>query len=124
MLAGMSLECALKAYLLCAYDWPIADAQLRSVAGGAHDLEALLKQTFMRCNRTDRDTLRQLSGFVRWSGRYPIPRRLVELESSYVAEVHVHQHLWQRYEETRRKFGRRIAREVDRYVGSGGCGRS
>jgi hypothetical protein len=116
MLAGMSFECALKAYLLCRHDWPITDNQLRSVAKGAHNLAELLALTGMRHNRMDRETLRQLTEFVRWSGRYPIPQGVAELEDSYTSHRHSHEELWQRYEQIKAKFAQRIIRETERYI--------
>lgn len=123
MLAGMSIECGLKAYLLCAYDWPITDDQFNSVAKGNHDLGELLKRTLIRNNETDRDGLRQISEFVRWKGRYPLPRKLKELEANYTSKNLSSEGLWCQYMEIREKFGRRLKGEVNRYMKSG-CGRS
>lgn len=113
MLAGMSLENALKAVRICSLDgWPIDDAGFRQIAKGAHRLNEMATRAKVRTNACDRDTLRHLSHCIRWSGRYPLPREVDELKGHALGGWDSEDAVWDAYLRVRVKIGKCVARAL------------
>jgi hypothetical protein len=77
-LGGAAVEATIKAAMLAKYDWPIDDARYRSITQGRHDLAMLARDAGLRTNSSDRLVLSDLSHYVRWRARYPIPKSVEE----------------------------------------------
>jgi len=107
MLAAMSLECFLKAALYCQLPFPPTRHEAASISKGVHDLASLIAKVGWRNNESDRNTLNCLSHYLRWVGRYPLPKSATELAEARIGGVSQEQ-VWNGYISFRKKFGRRI----------------
>jgi len=116
MLAGMGMELLLKARILCGLTWPIPDTEYRRIASGSHNLVELLRRTSMRSNDADRVALRALGHYVRWDGRYPIPRHSMEIEETFLCNQPDDDSLWSEYLRVRKKFGTRVGRATEEWL--------
>ncbi len=84
MLAAMSIECLFKGALFCRLAYPPRRDQVSGIAKGAHNLADLLVKVGWRSNANDRLVLKCLSHYVRWAGRYPLPKSSSELAEARI----------------------------------------
>ena len=108
MLAGMSLENLLKAKRVCAMAWPVDDHTYGSIAKGGHRLDELSQKSAVRTNKYDRAILRTLSHYVRWSGRYFLPRTIGEFRD-HPEHGLSSRDLWAGYVAVRRKVSKQLS---------------
>ncbi len=104
MLAGMSIENLLKARLVCAQEWPVNDDSYKRISSGAHRLDRQAADFGFRTNGSDRLILQTLSHYVRWSGRYFLPRTIEEFQTAPSESDASHAALWRQYVALRRKL--------------------
>lgn len=80
MLAGMAIECLLKALWVKQGHELAKDGEYVRVSGaGAHDLVQLADVLQLTLTDLERDVLRRLSHFIEYSGRYPVPKNALKL---------------------------------------------
>jgi len=80
MLKGMAIECLLKALWLKLGNTLVKDGRYVGVRGAAdHDLPQLASAAKLAINDLETDLLRRLSHFIRYGGRYPVPKDASEL---------------------------------------------
>ena len=108
MLAGMSIENLLKAKRVCATAWPIDDRAYSMIAKGSHWLDALSQNSSVRTNKYDRAILRTLSHYLRWNGRYFLPRTIEEFRE-HPGKGLSSADLWTDYVAVRLKVSKQLA---------------
>jgi hypothetical protein len=75
MLLGMSIENALKALCIIHNAEIVSDGKLKATWGGdGHDLVQIASLAKFTRSEPDTQLLRNLSNYIRWAGRYPIPK--------------------------------------------------
>jgi len=111
MLAGMAIENLFKTRLLCGLSYPISDSDFKKVAKGNHDLAKLLKKTGMQNNRGDRKICDTLTHYVRWVGKFPLPRDLNEMKKLYFLDV-PDKPLWDAYTGLKAKFEPKVLKAI------------
>jgi hypothetical protein len=79
MLYGLALENLLKAIVIQVQPTAIVDHKLRKWPSGGHDLLLLRKEARLGVNDSEKDLLTRLAAFVKWAGRYPIPKSALEM---------------------------------------------
>ena len=70
-LLGLAFENCLKALIVRS----LKEDERPSWSGDGHDLLRLLKDANQNCSNAESDLLLRLSAFVRWAGRYPVPKQ-------------------------------------------------
>lgn len=115
MLAGMSIENLLKAKCVCATAWPIDDHTYASIAKGGHWLDELAQKSAVRINKYDRAILRTLSNYVRWGGRYFLPRTIGEFQDHPENGLSP-KDLWTGYVEVRRKVSKQFSSAMRKWT--------
>jgi hypothetical protein len=103
MLGGMSIENLFKARSVCAKAWPVTDASYKAIASGGHRLDKLAIDSGFRTNSKDRLLLQTLSHYVRWSGRYSLPRTIEEFQNAPSQSASSPAALWNQYVALRQK---------------------
>jgi hypothetical protein len=103
MVGGMSIENLLKARNVCAQAWPVNDESYKTIARGGHQLDKLAIACGFRTNAKDRLVLQTLSHYVRWSGRYSLPRTIEEFQNAPSESPSSHAVLWDQYVALRQK---------------------
>lgn len=73
MLAGMWIECLAKAVIV-SKSRPLNHRDLQH-----HDLQRIVRFAGYRGTPEEADLLNHLSAFVRWAGRYPVPRKVSDM---------------------------------------------
>jgi hypothetical protein len=117
MLAGMSLEILLKALLMTHCKWPISDADLKRIAKGAHKLTDLLRETNIETTENGINLLSELSHYVRWKGRYPLPKTENELiQSKTGVSLFSQGELWEQYVDFRGQVVEIVFYSVDTWA--------
>ncbi len=79
LLYGLAVENLLKAIILKNVKPAATRRRLPEWPSDGHDLEKLASRAIVTLNDCERDMLRRLSAFVRWAGRYPIPKALTQM---------------------------------------------
>jgi hypothetical protein len=80
MLAGMAMECLLKAVWVKRGNKLAEDGLYVPVPGaGSHDLVQLAGVLQLTLSDLEKDVLRRLSHFMKFAGRYPVPKDAEEL---------------------------------------------
>jgi hypothetical protein len=81
MLDGMAIECLLKAVWVKRGNKLAKDGKYLEVPGaGAHDLVQLAGAIKLTLSNLEKDTLRRLSHFIEYGGRYPLPKEAEKLQ--------------------------------------------
>jgi hypothetical protein len=81
MLDGMAIECLLKAVWVKRGNKLASDGTYRKVPdAGAHDLVQLAGTLEFILSDFEKDTLRRLSHFIEYGGRYPVPKDAEKLQ--------------------------------------------
>jgi hypothetical protein len=115
MLAGMSIECALKSRLIMFYKYPLIPEDQKKVFSGSHNLVKLASLARIRTNKSDRKVLASLSMYIRWLGRYPTPRSAEEMLDYWFNEGRPDAALWSAYCAVRDKIGKGVTRALDNW---------
>lgn len=76
MLIGMSVENALKALYVIYNPELIGNGEMKRKWKDGHDLVKLAELSGYICNEANIDLLRNLSAYIKWAGRYPIPQKV------------------------------------------------
>ena len=76
MLIGMSIENALKALYVINNPELVTNGKMNPKWKDGHDLVKLAELSGYVCNEINIDLLRNLSGYIKWAGRYPIPQKV------------------------------------------------
>ena len=76
MLIGMSIENALKALYIINNPELVTNGKMNPKWKNGHDLVTLAELSGYVCNEINIDLLRNLSGYIKWAGRYPIPQKV------------------------------------------------
>ncbi|MGA8345390.1 MAG: hypothetical protein WB781_25900 [Candidatus Sulfotelmatobacter sp.] len=80
MLDGMAIECLLKALWVKRGNKLARDGKYLGVPdAGAHDLVQLAGAVKLILSDLEKDTLRRLSHFIEYGGRYPVPKNAEKL---------------------------------------------
>jgi len=80
MLRGMAMECLLKAVWVKRSNAIVHDGKYVKVPGaGQHDLPQLARAVGFAVDSAELDLLRRLSHFIKYGGRYPVPREASDL---------------------------------------------
>lgn len=81
MLAGMAMECLLKAVWVKRGNKLAEDGRYVRVPGErSHDLLQLARVLHLTLSDLDKDVLRRLSHFMKYGGRHPVPKDAEELQ--------------------------------------------
>jgi hypothetical protein len=81
MLDGMAIECLLKAAWVRRGHKLAKDGKYLGVPGaGDHDLVQLASALKLKLSALEKDTLRRLSHFIEYGGRYPVPKDADKLQ--------------------------------------------
>ena len=81
MLDGMAIECLLKAVWVKRGQKLAKDGKYLGVPGaGDHDLGQLAGALKLKLSALEKDTLRRLSHFIEYGGRYPVPKNAEKLQ--------------------------------------------
>jgi hypothetical protein len=84
MLAGFAVETLLKMVLIGAHfrtaKFPASYTKLKQCIPPIHDLRKLAESSRVRINESDRRVLDDLTTFVVWAGRYPLPKTAVKYD--------------------------------------------
>jgi hypothetical protein len=115
MLAGMSIECAVKARMIMFYKYPLSPEDQKKVFGGSHNLVKLVSLARIRTNKSDRKVLGSLSMYIRWLGRYPTPRSAEEMLDYWFNEGRPDAALCSAYCVVRDKIGVAVSRALDNW---------
>jgi len=108
MLGGMSIENLLKARRICSQAWPVDDKTYGTLASGGHWLDKQAVAFGFRTNINDRLLLRTLSHYVRWNGRYFLPRTIEEFQGQPSQSGASYAALWNGYVALRQKVYRQL----------------
>jgi hypothetical protein len=73
MLGGYAIETLLKMVLVAQHGLKPFSQSATDFLPTTHDLLKLVTNTKLRTNKRERETLKSLSRFTVWAGRYPIP---------------------------------------------------
>jgi len=87
LLYGLALENILKAILLTTSPDAITDGKLRKWPKDGHDQILLAHEAKIKLTINEENILRRLSEFVRWAGRYPIPKSADKMRISQLQVV-------------------------------------
>lgn len=79
LLYGFALENLLKAILVQNDQSRVRNGRLAPWPGGGHDLPALAREAEVALDPVETDVLNRLSQFIKWAGRYPIPKKATEM---------------------------------------------
>jgi hypothetical protein len=102
LFAGVELELYLKAITISAIDLNREEIEWKSkIFGPSHDLVKLCSIAAVELSEKERETCRGLSKYIRWTGRYPIPKSEIEFR---MRSMEKQQDLWSRYLEIRDRF--------------------
>ena len=115
MLGGMALENQIKAIIPSRTDWPISNAKLMQIAKGNHDLVALLRDHKIRSNKSDRKFLAILSQYIRWGGRYMLPKKADDFVEHRASHDLTPSEIWDGCIGLHEKFGGRAEDKVNRF---------
>ena len=74
LLYALALENAIKAVIIQNNPNFIENGKLKKWPSDGHDLILLSKSASLSIDKCDEDLLRRFSSFIRWAGRYPIPK--------------------------------------------------
>ena len=115
MLAAMSMECLLKGVLFCRLKYSPSRTDVSAVAQGVHKLSKLAERVGWRISKVDHLVLENLSHYVRWSGRYPLPRTSIELADSCLNGLGKDE-VWAGYLSLREKYGPRVSSSLKQWT--------
>jgi hypothetical protein len=79
MLSGLAIENLLKAYIVQAKPNAVVNGRLRKWPKDGHDLFLLCEEAQISLDNSEKDLLTRLAAFVRWAGKYPIPKSASEM---------------------------------------------
>ena len=79
LLYGLALENLLKAILVHNDPSRTSNGRLAEWPGGGHDLSVLAREAEVALDSVETDLLKRLSQFIKWAGRYPIPKKAIEM---------------------------------------------
>jgi hypothetical protein len=85
LLQGFAFENLLKAIVIQAQPTVIVGGRLRKWSADGHDLLALCAEASLDISEAERDLFARLTAFVRWAGRYPIPKSVQDMKLSQAA---------------------------------------
>jgi hypothetical protein len=120
MLAGMSLECAIKSRMIALCGYPLIASDRKRILSGNHDLVELAKSACVRTNVGDRTVLKSLTPYIRWLGRYPTPRSEDEMVRHVLEENGAKREIWSKYEAVRMKIGVSVTSAIQKWSRSDG----
>lgn len=118
MLAGLALENCIKAIVLCRATRPISDADMKEITAGSHDLDKFIQVHKIQSSKGDREVLAILSRYVRWAGRYTLPKAADELVEHRSSNSLSDSEIWSEYIRLHGKFFGRAKQAVDRSFAS------
>ena len=122
MLAGLAIETLLKMVIVyehCkAQEFPGRSTNKKEFLQPLHKLRELAAKTRLRLNKTDRATLDELTNYILWAGRYPVPMSAngysgpAYLDHLPSTDLRRQSNLWEKYDTLYRKLHRHAVRKV------------
>jgi hypothetical protein len=115
MLAGMSIECAVKSRMITLCKFPLSVSDHKRIFSGAHNLVAMAESANIRTNAFDRAILASLTMYIRWLGRYPTPRSADEMVRYWLGENEANDAMWKSYCSIREKIGKSVTHSLRKW---------
>lgn len=79
LLFGLAFENILKAHIINKHGSQIADGKLKNWPVNGHDLVGLAEHAGVSIDSVKQDLLSRMGAYVKWTGRYPIPIKKVDM---------------------------------------------